>query len=499
MRKKQENDLLKNPIFYIVLIAIASTVLFIYQLTRLAILPNQYVLLILCGFTFLFIICGIIAFRSKSKWFSKTVAGIIAIILTITSGIGSFYLNSTYDSLSMMSESNGQIKKTTSLYVLKSGAIEDARDLTDHTLGIMENFSESKGASGIGKKLYSKKANVKYKKYNSAIRMIKDLKGQAIDGVIMDESYLSTIEDFEEEKDIRDQIVSILDYKYFVEKEETNKDSVNVTDKPFSVLISGIDTYGDIQSTSRSDVNIVAVVHPKNHKILLISIPRDYYVYTRCEENMGCANGEKDKLTHTGLYGVECTEMTVESFMDMEINYNARVNFSSLVQIVDELGGVDVVNPNTFQAGGYSFEASAEPVHLNGKQALAYCRERYSFTEGDRERGRNQMRVLNGIIQKALSVQILKNFTGIMNAIGHSFQTNMSVKDMTSLVNMQLKDGGAWQVYSCSLNGTTGTDYAYALGDNASVMYPDKKTITQAKENIDAILLGDIPPYAKEN
>ena len=499
MRNSNHKPFYVKTLFYYSILVAAVLAFFIFQYIRLGILPVQYLVLLTIALLCVYLISHILMTRSTAGKFQKTIGFILALFIAIVSGVGSFYLDATYDSLSMMSESSSKTKKITSIYVLKSGAIENVNDLKNHTIGIMENFEDSKGASAISKKLYNKKIDVKYKKYESGIKMIKDLKGQAIDGIIVDSSFIATIEDFEEEKDIREKLVSIFDYEYYVEKSEASKDEVDLTSNPFSVFISGIDTYGQIEATSRSDVNMIATVNPKTHNVLLISIPRDYYVETKCEEGAGCAQGKLDKLTHTGLHGVETTEMTLENLFDMKINYNARVNFSSVVNIVNELGGVDVINPNTFTIGGYTFEASPDPIHLDGDQALAFCRERYGFLEGDRERGRNQMRVMNGIIKKITSPQILKNFSGIMKAVGSSFQTNMTVKEMTALVNMQLAEGGSWRIYSCSVNGTGGTDFAYELGDNAYVMYPDQETITKAKENIDAIVHGDIPPYAQAN
>ena len=489
-------NLSKNPLFYIVIAAFVLIAVFIFELVRLNVLPSGILIGVIA---ILFILIGLTAFcliGKKSGKVKKIIGIVLAFILAIVSGFGSFYLNVTYDSLNMMYAANAKEKKITSVYVLDNGVFENVNELDGHKIGIMTNFENSKGANEISKRLHRRGIEVIYEKYESGIKMVKDLKGQAIDAIICDTSFLATIEDFEEEKEIRNQVKSLLDYEYYVEKTKENKEEVNVTNTPFSVMISGIDTYGDIETTSRSDVNIIATINPTTRRILLVSIPRDYYVETRCEPSAGCAYGKKDKLTHTGLHGIETTEATLENLFNMTINYNARVNFSSVVNIVDQLGGVEVNNPYEFSISNHYFPQG--PIHLNGEEALAFSRERYSFVEGDRERGRNQMRVMNGIIQKIVSPQILKNFSGIMNAIGNSFQTNMSVQDMMALVNMQLTKGGAWSVYFCSVNGTGGTDFAYELGDNAYVMYPDEKTIVHAKENMSAIQNGDIPPYVNQ-
>ena len=206
-------------------------------------------------------------------------------------------------------------------------------------------------------------------------------------------------------------------------------------------------------------------------------------------------NGAMDKLTHTGLHGPETTEMTLEKLFSIEINYNVRVNFSSLVKVVDELGGITVYNSNAFTSlyGNYYFKEG--DVTMNGDEALGFVRERYSFTDGNRERGRNQMRVLSAIIDKLLSPKILTNFNGIMKTHSSSFQTNMSEKDIKALVTVQIADPAKWSIYSYSVTESGGTDFAAELGDNAYVMYPDENTVNNAKAEIKAILNGEPAPF----
>ena len=241
-------------------------------------------------------------------------------------------------------------------------------------------------------------------------------------------------------------------------------------------------------------MNLLATVNPESHEILLISIPRDYYVETVCEPDMGCMNGAMDKLTHTGLHGPETTEITLEKLFDTSINYNVRVNFSSLVDVVDELGGVELYNPEAFTSlSGPTFQQG--DITLNGQQALAFVRERYAFTDGDRARGRNQMRVLTAIINKMMSPKILTNFSGIMNSLSSCFETNMSEKDIKALVQAQLADPAKWTIYSYSVTGSGGTDYAAELGDNAYVMYPDQAMVDNAKADIQAVLSGEPAPF----
>lgn len=198
-------------------------------------------------------------------------------------------------------------------------------------------------------------------------------------------------------------------------------------------------------------------------------------------------------MTHTGLHGVETTEMTIENLLDIDINYNVKVGFETLTQLVDTLGGITVNNPQEFTAQGYTFAAGN--IDLNGQQALAFSRERYSFESGDRERGRNQIRVLTGILNKMMSPSILSNYASIMNSLSSTFHTNMSMDDISTLVKSQLDSMSSWQFYSYSLNGNGGQEYCYELGDEASVVYPDDTSISEFKTDMNAISLGETPPY----
>ena len=273
-----------------------------------------------------------------------------------------------------------------------------------------------------------------------------------------------------------------------IEKEvkDISKD-VNVTKEPFSVYITGIDTFGTISTVSRSDVNMIVTVNPKTHQILLTSIPRDYYVPQPCQ------GGQTDKLTHSGLWGAECTVETVENYFDAEINYFARVNFSSVISIVDALGGITVENPVAFTASDGTYSYPAGNVDMDGAMALRFARERYNLADGDRDRGRNQMRVITAMINKMISPTIITNYSSIMDAIGGSFQTNMTSNEMSSLVKMQINDMSGWDIKQISVSGRgNGSAWSPANGFNAWVMEPDRATVDNATSLIKKIVSGEM-------
>ena len=322
--------------------------------------------------------------------------------------------------------------------------------------------------------------------------MVQTLYDDESEAILLDESYRSMISEQEEYSAFEDETKVIYTYVYYTEI-SANTSAVNVTQEPFTVLVTGIDTYGSIATTSRSDVNMLVTVNPVTKNIQLVSIPRDYYVETDCDPNLGCAVGEMDKLTHTGLHGADTTRATLEKLFGIDINYTLRVNFSSVQNIVDALGGITVDNRDgyAFSIGGYTF--TQDILELNGDQALMFSRERHSFAEGDRERGRNQMRVIQGMIDKATSPAILTSYMSFLDAVGDSFETDMSSSDIRALVNMQLSQGGSWTIGSVSVNGTGGTDYCYELGNYAYVMYPDMDTVEAAVEAIQNVENGGDP------
>ena len=223
---------------------------------------------------------------------------------------------------------------------------------------------------------------------------------------------------------------------------------------------------------------MLMTINPQTHQILLTNIPRDYYVTLHTYQAL-------DKLTHAGIYGVNESMDTLEDLLNIDIDYYLRVNFSSLVDIVDAVGGITVDNPRAF------LDFPEGPVYLDGTSALRFSRERYSFSEGDRERGRNQQRVIMGIIDKVLSPSIITNYTSILNAVSGSFQTSISTSDLSKLVKMQFANNTGWDIQTYSLDGTGAEDVTYSYGSEPLyVMVPDQTTVTKASQYIEAMENG---------
>lgn len=258
----------------------------------------------------------------------------------------------------------------------------------------------------------------------------------------------------------------------------------NVTEEPFHVYISGIDVYGDIKKESRSDVNLIATVNPKTHKILLTTTPRDYYVPIP-----GVSDGQRDKLTHAGIYGIDTSIATLEELYDIDIPFYVRVNFTSVEEIVDVMGGVDVESELAFTTGeeaGAIVEVKQGKNHFTGKEALAFVRERKALAEGDNQRGKNQQALLTGLIRSTMSPKILIHANGMINSVAGNTDTNMSEKQMKALIRMQLDTLAGWDIESVAAVGdSSGKKRCYSYkGGPLYVTVPSESSVEEIKEKM---------------
>lgn len=280
--------------------------------------------------------------------------------------------------------------------------------------------------------------------------------------------------------------------------------NVSTAKAPFVVYLSGTDArFNDLSVASRCDVNILAVVNPKSKQVLLINTPRDYYVPLAVDQG-----NSYDKLTHAGIYGVDCSMETLGNLYDVEVPFYARVNFDGFRSLVDALDGItvnsEVAFTTTMGSDGADMDSSGSTStftfteglnNLNGAQALAFCRERYSFAAGDNQRGRNQMAAINGIIEKATSPAILSKYQGVLSAVTDCVSTNMDYDDITSLIQLTLKNGTGWSITSFAVTGIGDySDTCYSCpGQSLYVMRMDQTAVDNAKQLISQVINGDVP------
>ena len=273
----------------------------------------------------------------------------------------------------------------------------------------------------------------------------------------------------------------------FLSNAEANK----ITKEPFVVYLSGVDTRGDLTDKARSDVNIIAAVNPVTKRVVLINTPRDYYVDL-------AGTNSKDKLTHAGLYGVQTSMDTLGNLYGVDVQHYIRINFAGFINIIDALGGVDVYSDQAFTSVGspgyYDPTTFVEGWnHLDGKAALAFARERHAFKTGDVQRGINQMKVIDAMLNKIKSPALLMGFTKILDAVSDSFVTSLSQNQISALVRMQLSDFAEWNIERYTVTGTSGssTKCYSAKGQKLYVMKPDEASVAKAKEMIAAVMGGE--------
>ena len=421
--------------------------------------------------------------RGQTHISFKVVIALFCILLSI----GCFYLYKAYVTASTATDS-----KVTDLFqvvVLKDSTANSITDVKGEEFGI-DTTQKNEAYNQIKEKIQKDLGTpITTKEYVDSISLVDSLYNKESKVIILNTAVLSNIvEDYPNfEAETR-----ILNTYELVTKNENNAKVKSVTEEPFSIFISGIDTYGKISTKSRSDVNIIVTVNPKTKQIMLTSTPRDYFVQT------SVSGSAYDKLTHAGIYGVECSMETLEKLYGIEINYYAKVNFSGFKDIINALGSVTVQSDYAFTAQhGEVFREGANVV--DGKKALAFVRERHAFPSGDLQRNKNQQALIKAVIEKVASPAILSGFTGIMDAVKDSVMTNMSYEEIAALVQMQLNQGGSWNVTSFGVSGEGGSSTTYSNQKKAGyVMYIDEAKVAEASGYIKQVINGEVPVVNKK-
>lgn len=457
---------------------ISNVILFIYLIIslfllgiiiKLSVLPLKYILMILPIYTLFTLLFSFLIIKKNIKSGIKIFIDVILSILIIIYSAGLIYLNKTLNFMDKIRAKDYQIEEYYVL-VLKDSKYENVSEIKE--IGIYEFDDNYKTAL----EELNQKSNFTEKKYNNYNDAVNNLLNRKIEAVFISSSHKSILEeqvDFDK--------IKILDTTEIKIKNEVTIEDIDVTKESFNIYISGIDIYGDISQVSRSDVNMIATINPVTHQVLLTSIPRDYYV------RLHNTTGYKDKLTHAGLYGINMSIETLEDLFEIDIDYYVRVNFTTLVNLVDAIGGINITSDKAFTSyTNKSCTYQKGKNHLDGKCALAFSRERYAYSEGDRHRVQNQQTVITAILNKALSSSTLvKKYTSILQSMGDSFQTNIPQDKIYALVNMQLDSMPKWNITSISVNGKDSSNYTYSYSSGKLyVMEPDMSTVALATSKI---------------
>lgn len=477
MRKKNKDKNKKLNGYKIVgMLLIISSLILLGVILYIDILPMKYLLAVMGVLFLINLILNFFLFRKRVKKKPKKISTFFAFLFSVIFLLASFFIFKTFGIIDDMSEEY----KTYTYYVLvkSDSSYQNIENLSSKTLGY---YNDNSKATKKALEKLSEKVKTENESYGNLDSLGGALLNAEDESILVEESQKTKLDNagtnsgntslngFSEKTRV------LYTFKVKVKLESQN---IDVTKDVFNIYISGMDEYGKVSEISRSDVNMIITVNPKTKQILMTNIPRDYYV------QLHDTSGYKDKLTHAGNYGIETSISTIEDLLGINVDYYFKVNFSSLVNIIDALGGVEVYSEYDFQSyNGYNFSKGYNRV--DGKAGLSFVRERKKFTDGDNQRGKNQQAMIEAIFRKCTSPSIITKYNSLLNSLKDSMLTNMPMKSMTSLAKMQLKDNARWTLTSNSLTGTGSYDYTYTYAyQELYVMVPDEESVNKAKDMI---------------
>ena len=484
--KKHKKRRSKSGLILCFIQLILSIILSTY-IIKLGLLPMKYIV----GIITVLAIFLYIPLLNQIKCVKRTVSGkIMTITISILLMTGIVYVSKAHGFVDNIS---GGDEKTDEMVVavLVDDKAEKLSDAKNYKFGVQYSLKErdtKEAIKQINKELGKTIETGEFENLNTQIQALFDGK---VDAVIYNKAYTSLLKDSFEEYEESVKII----YKHDIVSKILESESleiINTPTDPFAIYLSGIDVEGDISTTGRSDVNILAVVNPVSHEILLITTPRDYYIPLP-----GISAGREDKLTHAGIYGVDASMDALSNLYDVDVDFYARVNFTSLPKIIDALGGVDVYSEYEFDTHPYSsiyfdtIHVDKGINHFNGAEALIFSRERKNLPNGDFDRGRNQQAVITAMLKRAVSPAILSGALEIFDSLSENVDTNMSAKQIKSLIKSQIAQPEAWNITSMSAEGTPDMKICYSVQTTElSVCIPDYESVEKIKDAIDKVLDG---------
>ena len=452
--------------------------LFVLALVQIDLLPSHILLTGVVILAVSLLIYVILWFKFARKTAARVICWLVAVALACGFFVGADYLKKTDEVFDNVTNLTDRIANTVSLVGLKKDNIDNVSDLNGKTVGTVPEADPE----GIAKELQElqSKASVSVQDYPDVISCVQALYDGEVQAVLIPDNTRQIIHEtegffeFQTDSNVLQQTVWYTDR---TKSAANDPDSVaDITRDPFTVLISGNDSYGSLNENSRSDVNMLLTIDPRTQVVLITSIPRDAYLTMSCKKDETACSPVDDKLTHTGLYGVGTTESTIEDYLGIEINYTVRVNFSSLVNLVDAMGGIDVEIPeglevDTFYANGTEGVKDGWN-HLEGERALAFARERHAYQDGDNQRIRNQQQVMRALIDKIISPELLFRYPALMDAVSVAFETNMPADQIKSFLRYELLRRPNWQIISYAIAGDPDTQLSGTIGSYVAVTIP---------------------------
>lgn len=480
--------LVKRKISLVVIILqLLVSVLFCVYVGMTGLVPVKYMVPIVIVAVLLLVYQVMSQLTNSSYIFGRVLAVVFCMIFLV----GANYVR---ESMAALQSVGGATKKVDVIayYVLKDDKAKTLGDAKDYSFGILHVQDRDNTNKALREAEKKVNKSLKTVEYEDPLTMVDALYAKEVQAIVFNKSFVEIVKDQYSTFTTDTRELESSQIETVVEEEIIDTD---VTTKPFNVYISGIDLYGKIDQTSRSDVNIIATVNPLTKKVLLTSTPRDYYVPLYTKGGKSYSGGMPDKLTHAGNYGVDCSKNTLAKLYNIDIDYYVRVNFSSLKKIVNLLGGVKVYSDFDFisdwgpHGAGTHYKFKKGYNKVNGKKALAFCRERHHFANGDYQRGRNHQHMIEAILNKVMSPSVLPNFSKLLKESKNMFQTSMSKDKIVSLCNMQLNDMSKWKISYANAEGTGAKKTSFSIRSSLQyVCEPNYESVKKITKRIKKVM-----------
>ena len=488
-RRRRRNDWIPGAVITIIVIMLSVVFMGLLAMTKM--IPTIYMLII--GIVLAVIAAIIWLLVWHTRYTGRFIGGtVLAVIMIAILAFGGFYINKTRSAISNISGETTEVTQM-AVYVKSDDAADSVEATAGYTYGILSSLDRENTDGAVAHLNSQFGTEVQTKEYAGLTELADGILNGEVNAMLLNSGYLSVYEDMDGYTDFSTKIkeVGTVEVESTIQSAEESTPIEPITTanggKVYTIYLSGIDTRGEMTAKSRSDVNIIATVNTDTHEILLVSTPRDYFV------PLSISGGAPDKLTHAGIYGIDVCMDTLGMLYDIDINYYFRINFGGFVKVIDALGGITVNSDYDFDSKnilGYHFNKGEN--YVNGEQALIFARERYAFQEGDRQRGKNQMEVIRGVVKKALSPEILTSYSSILSSLDGCFGTNITYEEIAQILQQQLTNGGDWTIVSYSVNGTGATEKPYSMSQKAYVMVPDYDTVNKAKSLMEKVRNGEV-------
>ena len=435
--------------------------------------------------------------KPKNAVITRLLGLVLALSMVLVDAVGISMISQLQDAIGDMTIGSlgdeAVVYEVVGVYVRADDHADELKDVSAYDLGISYAYSKGNMEKAVSMMEETFSKEFAWDEYDTVVASVDALLAGNEDAILMNTAYIAVIAGMEGYEDIETRVKLI--YEFQVEDE--NATVINLATKPedvtkesFIVYVSGNDTNYSL-TNQRSDVNILVVVNPVTKQVLMINTPRDYYVQLTGSQE---ADGEWDKLTHCGIYGIECSMATLGDLYDQDVHYYTQVSFVGFKRLIDAMGGINVYSDASFFSSHSETYVEKGYNFMNGEEALSFVRERKNLPDGDNARGRHQMAVIKAIIDKAASGAILTKYGAILDSMGSCFGTNLSADEASDLVKMQLADMASWNIKSFAVigEGYGESNYTYSVpGQKVYVLPQNADYVDHAKHLIDKVFDGE--------